>query len=172
MDDTFDNLANISFTIEKTLVHHLGIGMSYSRALDTMFSEGEWSYRQGIKLIASDFQFLHWNKIITDLGEIRDEIFDEDSQPPTQAAEENIKSLLHSAFEKLGLRLQIPNFVPTDSGGIEAEWKKDGRYLQLICPPTEEKKPYLFIKENDKYGIEEFQTSEEFIERINWLIEN
>lgn len=172
MDNAFDNFTNFGFTIEQALVHRLGIGTSYRRASNTMFSESEWGYRQGIKLIASDFQFLHWNNIVNDLRKIRDESFDEDSLPPTQVAEENIKSLLHHAFEKLGLRLQIPNFIPTDSGGIEAEWKKNGRYLQLICPPSEEKKPYLFVKENDKYAIEHFNDSDDFIERINWLIEN
>ena len=171
MDDTYDNAINLSSDIERTLAHHLRIGTSYSRAFNPIFSERE-EYQQGFKVIASDFQFLHWNKVIDSLREIEDEFFDEDNLSPTELAKENIKFLLHSAFEKLGLRLPIPNFIPTDAGGIEAEWKKGARYLQLICPPTEEKKPYLFLKENEKYWIEQFNTSDEFIHKIKWLIAN
>jgi hypothetical protein len=147
------------------------IGNSYELS-NTKPSEKEQMYKRGVSFVAStDFLFNHWKEILDILKESKEDVYD-DEIPITQLAEENAKKLLHIAFEELGLRLQIPNIIPTDSGGIEVEWKKGGKYLQLICPPNDDKKPYLFYKEDDNYGIQHFEDSNEFVKRINWLIEN
>lgn len=152
-------------------VPYCGEETSYSYKSPTDSKKVLESFQES-ELIVSDFLYKHWNNVINNLAQIKDETFDEDNLPPTENAEENIKYLLHSAFEKLGLRLPIPNFIPTDLGGIEAEWKKGKRYLQLIAPPKKDKKPYLFFKEDNDYGIEQFEETDDFIARLKWLIEN
>jgi len=163
------NFANTYF--EDGLSPFIKIGLSYSPELKDL-SRSEEKYRGNVDLLVSDVTFTHWNEILSRFSEIYDEIFDEEFQPPTELAKQNTKNLLHKAFNKLGLKLPIPNFIPTDSRGIETEWKNGNRYLQLICPPTDEKKPYLFFKEGNLYDVEPFNNSNDFIKRIIWLIES
>ncbi|MDQ3322788.1 MAG: hypothetical protein M3525_10240 [Acidobacteriota bacterium] len=163
------NFANTSFEIG--LRPFINIGFSYSPELKNL-SKGEEKYQGNIDLLVSDATITHWNEILSRFNEIYDEVFNEEFQPPTELAAQNTQSLLHKAFSKLGLKLPVPNFIPTDLSGIEAEWKNGNRYLQLICPPTDDKKPYLFFKEGVEYDIEPFENSDDFIKRIAWLIEN
>lgn len=171
MTNMINESMSFGYPVMTGLIPFSGEETSYS-VQNRTYSDKEWEFAQGTKLIASDFLYKHWNNIISNLAQIKDEEFDEESLPPTENAEENIKYLLHSAFEKLGLCLPIPNFIPTDVGGIEAEWKKGNRYLQLISPPAEDKKPYLFFKEGSDYGIQQFEETDDFIARLKWLIEN
>ncbi len=163
------DFANTSFEIR--LRPFINIGFSYSPELKKLRKEEE-KYQGNVGLLVSEATFTHWNEILSRFNEIHDEVFNEEFQPPTELAKQNTQNLLHKAFSKLGLKLPIPNFIPTDLSGIEVEWKNGNRYLQLICPPTHEKKPYLFFKEGVEYDIELFENSDDFVKRIAWLIEN
>jgi len=109
-----------------------------------------------------------FNKIDAVLIDEEGDYDDEFLQPAARAIRE-MKRLLAGLYPVFGNALSRIRFIPNGKGGIEGISQHSNRHVDVVVPSEVEKKPYIFKKEGDKYGIEPLPDLESLIATFTWL---
>ena len=110
--------------------------------------------------------------LVDDLVTDENEDYDEKFLAPETKTVSTIKKLLNKIYCELDEEeLPLPALVPDGKGGVEANWKLNGRYLQLIVPNSNSGEPYVFRKNGKEFQIKNFANHHELLENIYWLLE-
>jgi hypothetical protein len=97
--------------------------------------------------------------------------YDEDFLLPNRRSTLKIEELLKRIFSVFEDNLPVPSLSADGQGGIEATWRAENRYLQIIVPYDVKKAPYLFYKNEGDFAIESFTKNYELIQRVAWLLQ-
>lgn len=97
--------------------------------------------------------------------------YDEEFLAPTEFAANQMKALISDIYRIFGNSIDFAKFLPNGKGGIEAIFRKGSRVLHLVSPNAENKKPYLFHKEEFIHNIVKITNPQILIFWTKWLLE-
>ncbi len=96
--------------------------------------------------------------------------YDDEFLIPSDISISKMEDFIHFIYGKFNSNeIGQASFSPDGNGGIEATWKLNSRYLQIIIPSNKE--PYLFYKQKSDFKIEQFSHTYELNKWFSWLIQ-
>jgi len=110
-----------------------------------------------------------FNECMSRLRQLDD---DSEAEPVNSESNKIAASVLSETFALLSGDFLAPLIGADEEGGIGLTWRHSNKTVRAVFPPPQYKKPFLYYRENNKYGILNTFSANTLAAWLRWLTQD
>jgi hypothetical protein len=111
-------------------------------------------------------------KLKSCLSRLQELADDTDAEPVSNEANKTAADVLAETFNLMGAGFLVPLIGADEQGGIGLTWRHCNKTVRAVFPPRECKEPFLYYRENSKYGILDTFSVNTLTAWLRWLTQD